>query len=374
MTRACSSEIGKTRNMAPKTVNWRISRGFSSAASGNEKSPKVDTNQGAEKVVAAVQETHLPNPATLPTPAQTSTTLLPKKEMDSSMDSSGQESGSDKKSCALVVLNQPIFMPITQFKHLWSSASFIVCADGGANQLFAYLKSQQQQQQERQLSTVVSPPLVDLYLPNLITGDLDSLDESIASFYTSKGVSIERNDCQDTTDFQKCLLHPLFPRGGGRVLSTKNTNTNEEEESIENDVEKEHDQDDYIYVLGGLSGRLDHCMSALHTLLLYPTLKLILLSQDSAAWLLNPWTRHVIYSDPLVEADTCALFPLGAAVAVCKTEGLQWNLDHSMPMEFGHLISTSNKFATTASNPLSVRVVGVETTNTPLIWTVEMRK
>ena len=261
-------------------------------------------------------------------------------------------------SIALVVLNQPIQMSKEQFQYLWDKAKFIVCADGGANRLFNFFDEENDRNE---------------HLPSLIVGDLDSIDQKIADYYSSRGVSVEKNECQITTDFQKCLLHPLF-------ISASSVGSTESKKGINYNRNSHTEGENIIpaFVLGALTGRLDHCMDALHTLHLFPNRRIILSSNDSVAWLLKPDTLHLIYSDSQVEGNTCALFPLSrdknGKQAVCSTTGLEWNLDHSMPMEFGSLISTSNKFSCSSTLHQQIRKVTVCTTSVPLIWTIELKR
>ncbi|KAJ3022291.1 UNVERIFIED_CONTAM: hypothetical protein HDU68_009223 [Siphonaria sp. JEL0065] len=67
-----------------------------------------------------------------------------------------------------------------------------------------------------------------------------------------------------------------------------------------------------------------------------------------------------------LEGPTCGLIPMSGR-ALVETTGLKWNLDHSMPMSFHEMISTSNWFA---DGDEKVKVVEV-VTDMPLVWTVE---
>jgi len=53
-------------------------------------------------------------------------------------------------------------------KKLWGQAQHKVCADGGANRLFDAFEEEEERSN---------------YKPDYITGDLDSLRESVSSFY-----------------------------------------------------------------------------------------------------------------------------------------------------------------------------------------------
>ena len=63
------------------------------------------------------------------------------------------------------------------------------------------------------------------------------------------------------------------------------------------------------------------------------------------------------------EGPTCGLIPLGGRCETVYTTGLKWNLDGDMPLEFGGLVSSSNRV-----------VDGVVTvqSSSPLIFTTEI--
>jgi len=86
---------------------------------------------------------------------------------------------------SLVILNQPV-QTSNVITNLILKAEFTLCADGGANQLHdAYPDS----------------------IPDMILGDLDSINQHSFAHYTSKGVPIVKDACQDTTDLTKCLTY-----------------------------------------------------------------------------------------------------------------------------------------------------------------------
>ncbi|KAJ1501262.1 cAMP-dependent protein kinase subunit [Coelomomyces lativittatus] len=71
---------------------------------------------------------------------------------------------------ALLVLNEHLdYFPLQPLVQLWLHASWRICADGGANQVYDHLSSE--------------PELQRRLIPNLILGDLDSLRTDVADFY-----------------------------------------------------------------------------------------------------------------------------------------------------------------------------------------------
>jgi thiamine pyrophosphokinase len=173
---------------------------------------------------------------------------------------------------------------------------------------------------------------------------------------------------QDTTDFQKCLFWI-------RAYES----------------EHKHEKPMTVLVLGGLGGRLDQTLSNLHTMYcMEPGRKAYLASNDSVAILLSPtWSispespkevnePHKIYCSDKIEGPCSGLLPLGTHQALVKTKGLQWNIDHQLPLAFGKIVSTSNHFDEKDESCIEMveeekhHVVTVET-NEPIIWTVEAK-
>ncbi|CAI7568424.1 unnamed protein product [Penicillium pancosmium] len=138
---------------------------------------------------------------------------------------------------ALLVLNQPINE--TAFGVLSEHASYIICADGGANRLYDMLKHHGKE------STI---------LPDRIMGDLDSLKPAVKEHYEKLGIPINKDPDQYSTDFTKCLKY-LNEHASEIITSprkqAKNLNANSTLE---------------IVILGGLGGRVDQAFSQIHHL------------------------------------------------------------------------------------------------------------
>ena len=69
---------------------------------------------------------------------------------------------------------------------MWEKARFRLLVDGGANQ--------------------VADSLGTDLLPDLITGDLDSIRPEVRRAYADRGVPVVETPDQDRTDFTKALL------------------------------------------------------------------------------------------------------------------------------------------------------------------------
>jgi len=129
-------------------------------------------------------------------------------------------------SSALIILNTPIHntspsvgddAPPQCKQHgtlsgvigaLWKKSTYRVCADGGANRLYeaTVLPSNQRVSVDDDNEDADDSTSED-YLPDLITGDLDSLHPHVYQYYKSKGVEIVRVEDQDFHDLDVSLYY-----------------------------------------------------------------------------------------------------------------------------------------------------------------------
>lgn len=226
----------------------------------------------------------------------------------------------------VLILNQPINIPKDFMLSLWNKASVRVTVDGGANHWFHFLKG------------------ADCIAPELITGDMDSVQQSVLTYFTSKGAEVLPTPDQNETDFTKALRHIQ------RYITSKNLQ-----------------QLDGIIAVCETSGRLDQILANLNTLYkakdILGNIPVYQLAKDSLTWLLLPGSHQINVGDMVVRTGGgwCSLVPLGAPVEHVTTTGLKWNLNNQV-LEFGRLISTSNTYS---GDP----VVTVETSGT-LVWSM----
>jgi len=242
---------------------------------------------------------------------------------------------------ALVILNvdhhgrNPAHLRAMRFSHLWRQSSLRLCADGAANRLHDSMS-------EGTRGTL---------LPDLITGDLDSLRGDVATFYAGHGVPIEGVTDQDSHDFEKCLRW-LEERQHETAAHTMAT------------TDAPAEQPFTVVAVGAFGGRLDQQMANLNMAYAFGSFAAFyLISDASLAFLLRPG-RHVIDVNREAEDGSCGLIPLGGRCERVVTTGLKWNLDGTRPLEFGSLISSSNEI-------VDARVT-VETSS-PLLWTTGLR-
>ena len=221
-----------------------------------------------------------------------------------------------------------------RFSHLWRQSSLRLCADGAANRLHDSLGDAARAEM----------------LPDLITGDLDSLRGDVATFYTDHGVPIESVPDQDSHDFEKCLQWLERKQADEAAASVASGATPKPPFSV--------------VAVGAFGGRLDQQMANLNMAFSYKSFaNFYLLSESSLAFVLPPG-KHTIETNTEAEDGSCGLIPLGGRCERVVTTGLKWNLDGERPLEFGSLISSSNELV----EPL----ITVET-DSPLLWTTGLK-
>nr|ACG28522.1 thiamin pyrophosphokinase 1 [Zea mays] len=263
-------------------------------------------------------------PTQRPTMRHSSAFLLP------STAPSSPAPGPDDAAVALVVLNQPLprFAPL-----LWSRAAVRVCADGGANRVFDGMPALLPGQDPDEVRAS--------YKPDVIKGDMDSVRPEVKEHYSNLGTRIvDESHDQDTTDLHKCIA----------FIAENYSATNKSNLSI--------------LVLGALGGRFDHEMGNINVLHLFPSINIVLLSDDCLIFLLSKMHTHEIHVEKSIEGPHCGLIPIGMPSTSTTTTGLRWNLDNTS-MSFGGLISTSN---IVEEDKVTV------TSDSDLMWTTSLRK
>uniref|UniRef100_A0A8C4QN85 Thiamine pyrophosphokinase 1 n=1 Tax=Eptatretus burgeri TaxID=7764 RepID=A0A8C4QN85_EPTBU len=197
-----------------------------------------------------------------------------------------------KDKVALMILNQPL-SSMECIKILWQKAVIKVCVDGGANRLHDLAGSERER-----------------FIPDFISGDLDSAFPTVLEFYKNKV--------------------------------------------------------DIILAVGGLGGRFDQIMASIETLCHMQTADappIIVIQQNSLACLLLPGS-HTLSVNTGIEKGWCGLIPIDGSCDHVTTSGLKWNLVDQR-LQFGVLVSTSN----TLDGSGIVHV----TTDAPLLWTMGLK-
>ncbi|CAG4991891.1 unnamed protein product [Parnassius apollo] len=224
--------------------------------------------------------------------------------------------GKNLDKYAVLVLNRPISQRTNFIKNFWNNAVVKVTVDGGTTRWDTFV------------SKLPEDDKNNILLPNLITGDFDSITEEILQKYKKKGCKIIHTPDQNHTDFTKALIE-------------LNNYCSEHKVNI-----------DHAVAIAQTSGRIDQILGNVQTLylakqkhLLSSTTNVYVLSDDAMSWLLFPGD-HMIFIPEVTrkhERSWCSLVPIGEICESVTTTGLKWNLDNA-PLKFGELVSTSNTF------------------------------
>jgi len=203
-----------------------------------------------------------------------------------------------------------------------------------------------------------------LQLPDLITGDFDSIEPSVKEHYADQGVKIVSTPDQDATDFTKAVLE--FSRGqdaGEYPKASAGVETPKRVLNFGCTTNLEILQVDVILVIAESSGRYDQFFANINTLVKLPQeVKIFLISRESISWILRAGCSHKLEFDLeyVNLRPHCGLIPF-AGRATLTTKGLRWNLDNT-DCFFGGMVSTSNEVAAS-----TVEV----TANADLLWTMQ---
>ena len=109
---------------------------------------------------------------------------------------SGDKRGKEEKATALIVLNNPSVLECKDLLDtVWEHCDVKICADGGANILYDIYA----------VKETDGITMDTEFLPDLIKGDLDSLNLDVREYYQSKGVSILEDRDENYNDLDKCM-------------------------------------------------------------------------------------------------------------------------------------------------------------------------
>ena len=239
----------------------------------------------------------------------------------------------------LVILNTDIINQ-DRIVDLWNRASFRVIVDGAANNWFNLVKER---------NDIIKP------IPDLLTGDFDSIQPNIKDYYENQtGCNVIVTCDQNYTDFTKSLQQISVNIRGITEIGE-------------------------IYAFVEYGGRLDHVMGLFQTLfqatLINSLPNILLISSYTTDWLLLPGTHTICLendnkssnqdlnsSTGISKSRYCGIIPLGQPCTRIETTGLRWNLSRNQKLAFGKLISTSNECK---DETIKIDI------DTPVIWTME---
>ena len=209
---------------------------------------------------------------------------------------------------ACIVLNAPV-VPTKTMASLASIAKLRIFADGGSNVMFNAHRD------------VLSVDSARELLPDVIIGDLDSIEPAVRQFFHHRGAKIIQIDDQDSTDLDKALSYV----SDSSTLSTRQ----------------------FITILGSIGsheGRVDQFFAVINSMYRYrnSNLKLIQIGAECILLVLDAG-RHTIAVPDSAVGRHCGVVPMFGKVDRVISTGLEWNLFEELgPLMFGSLVSTNN--------------------------------
>ncbi|KAI5294041.1 hypothetical protein KEM52_004795 [Ascosphaera acerosa] len=185
---------------------------------------------------------------------------------------------------AVIILNTPLNG--NAYRLIRQQASFVLCADGGANRLFTCMRQHGEEPS---------------HLPDAVVGDLDSIVPEVRSHYAALGVDIHHVPEQLSTDFGKALR---FVNQHRKQILARTAAAND---ASEGGGGQELQQLDLV-VMGGLGGRLDQAIGQLQSIYrvscnrdpddqYYQDGDIYLVSDSSISFFIPPG-RSYIYTSP----------------------------------------------------------------------------
>lgn len=229
---------------------------------------------------------------------------------------------SNNSKCIIVMLNRPLNPDLKLIKFLWNKSVYKLSVDGGTNELYDHLSKNDES-----------------YIPDLISGDFDSMRPGVKEFFENKGVEIVSTPDQNYTDFTKAL----------QLLAEK--------------MKLLKMNASCVIILGAFGGRLDQIFANIDTLFHFDfSIPIYLMSENNLAVLLKEGSYKISVKSSFRE-DWCGLVPMGEPCESVFTTGLKWNLNKQR-LKFGELISTSNTYESDQTESVEIE------TDKPLLWTM----
>ncbi|SMN18352.1 similar to Saccharomyces cerevisiae YOR143C THI80 Thiamine pyrophosphokinase, phosphorylates thiamine to produce the coenzyme thiamine pyrophosphate (thiamine diphosphate) [Maudiozyma saulgeensis] len=263
----------------------------------------------------------------------------------------------------ILILNQRINLPFVVFKRLWETRSVHVCADGATNRLYEYLQEQQADNNNG------NKDLREIYLPDFIVGDLDSITDDVKQYYFERGVVILEQHSQYAPDFTKCVKLILLNANSKEFNYLLQNNRQKENLGIDSDhglldmfdqLRQEHSklpQRVDVLALGAIGGRFDQTINSITELYNArrdnPEMTLNFLTDTDIIMLVpkegtsieynNDSTSNRIFRDHVL--GNCGLLPIGEEVILTQTYGLKWDIINWPSSIRSGRVSSNNRFA-----------------------------
>jgi thiamine pyrophosphokinase len=242
-----------------------------------------------------------------------------------------------KPQAALIILNQDLIG--INLKQLWDHTELHVCADGGANRLYKSFAHERDRCR---------------YIPQFITGDLDSITSETRQYYEARGSVVIQQLTQYATDFDKALqVSRLYFHAGyirHKLMDAHSINDYNGLSELEDTVLLNASVTLSAYILGGIGGRFDQTIGSIHQLYKmekrYPHLTITFITDEDIIFLLQSGKNYIEYSlrkiwNTTDDVPVCGLLPLSNTTTILNTQGLKYDV-HAWPSDMLHNVSSSN--------------------------------
>lgn len=204
----------------------------------------------------------------------------------------------------------------------------------------------------------------DLFVPNALIGDFDSVRPDVIEYYRNKGVHILHDHVQNDTDLEKCIRHL--------------------EKRLQDDSIFTSEKAFKIIITGGFGGRVDHMLNNIHVLHRYAerytqhrNISLQLMDNNSIGTCILPGRTRYIRAQKFEKSAGCGIFPLLGVNVSVETKGLKWDLSiifvnlrliilepGSPRLSFKDFVSSSNEMIDDTIEIVTDQMVFFVTTNT----------
>lgn len=238
-------------------------------------------------------------------------------------------------SSALIILNTN--QDNIDIRHLWLKTELHICADGGANRLFDYFSDEER----------------PTYIPQYITGDMDSIRDDVRNFYRESGATVILQLSQYSSDFMKAIKVAVAYFSANRDLLRGEIDTLDGLSGLVRNLTGLDTTT--IHVAGGIDGRFDQTFQLINQLYClkaeFQHLEIFFVSESDIVFLAPKGTTYITYSDrklfnQIEHVPMCGLLPFRGEV-VLSTEGLLYDVDNWVSRVGGNVSSSNGIVGTT---------------------------
>lgn len=245
------------------------------------------------------------------------------------------ENASNSQLCSLILLNTNLSQ--IDLRQLWQHLELHVCADGGANRLYDYFDDEERAR----------------FVPEFITGDLDSLRGEVRLYYENLGTKVIVQLSQYSSDLMKAIKVVVLYQSEKRQLLNGEIEECDGLSSLVSGPEVLHSST--VHIAGGIDGRFDQTFQLINQLYClkdtFAHLRIFFITASDIVFLAPKGTTYVKYSDRTIfnqieHVPKCGLLPFKGEV-ILNTEGLLYDVENWTSQVGGDVLSSNGIVGTT---------------------------